>query len=146
MKTITLADGAFGDITDEQHEELVKWSEGAEEWPKVGDRVWFVRNDGGIYSLDWLDDEPDNACKKQGNFYKTRGEAKMGAIRDRAFRVKNSAKKGDSFYVWNFGYAGVGLYELEHWDNGATQPKFATPEEAASWGSEYAEAIIFFNK
>lgn len=91
-------------------------------------------------------DTTEQLLIKQGNIYKTKEEAEMGAIRDRGFRVRNTAKKGDKFWVWDFSNLYCIDLAYKYWDIWTAQPKFATEAEAQAWGDEYSSAIKFFNK
>lgn len=116
-----------------------------EEW-KEGDELFSVSCHGDILVYHFDDDIRDVArsLSKNNNLYHTYKEAEMASKRDRLMRVNNTAKKGEWFRVWNFSSKLV--VDSKDWLIWASQPKFATKEEAEEWGKSAQEVFEFFNK
>jgi len=153
MKKITLADGTklsaiqvnmvLDGLKDMSHLGEPK------EWPQVGDKYWCVVVLGDVYDYVWSGDTFDIGCQKQNNICQTKKEAEIAVIRDRGMKVKNTAKKGEKFWVWDFGdnapWSHLGSRQEIAWNLHTMYPKFKTEEEAQAWGDEYAEAFIALN-
>ena len=154
MKKITLADGTklsaiqVNMVLDGLKD--VSYLDEPKEWPQVGDKYWYVDAKGEVDYYRWTEDGFDIGCQKQNNIYQTENEAKVAVIRDRGMRVKNTAEKGEKFWVWDYGYNEPWTYHGRRqelaWNIYAKYPKFKTKEEAQAWGDEYSSAFIYFNK
>jgi len=105
---------------------------------------WCVSGNGRI-SRDNADGcDIDKQYFNMNNFFSTREEAEMHALRIEGLSVKNTAKEGEDFYIWSFrlGSACISF----QWELGVLYPKFKTKKEAQEWGYRYAEAIKFLDK
>ena len=149
MKKITLADGTklnaiqVNMVLDELKD--MSYLDEPKEWPQVGDSYWCVGEEVKIDRHDWDEDAFDIGCKKQNNIYQTEEEGEMAVIKDRGMKVKNTAKKGEKFWVWDFGDNAIKLFQAGWYDAYTLDRKFKTEEEAQAWGDEYAEAFLYFN-
>ena len=150
MKKITLADGTklsaiqvnmvLDGLKDMSYLDELK------EWPQLGDEYWYLDSTGTPQLDEWDDDEFDTVCKEKNNIYQTEEEAEMKAIRDRGMGVKNTAKKGETYWRWSFiGLNPIECFGNDSWMVDTLDRKFKTEEEAQAWGDEYAEAFLYFN-
>ena len=153
MKKITLADGTklsaiqVNMVLDGLKD--MSYLDEPKEWPQVGDKYWSAGEEGKVDHYRWSEDTFDIGCQKQNNIYQTEEEAEMAVIKDRGMKVKNTAKKGEKFWVWDFGdnapWSHLGSRQEIAWNLHAMYPKFKTEKEAQAWGDEYAEAFLYFN-
>ena len=153
MKKITLADGTklsaiqVNMVLDGLKD--MSYLDEPKVWPQVGDSYWSVNQYGGVDHYIWSEAIFDIGRKKQNNIYQTEEEGEMAVIKDRGMKVKNTAKKGEKFWVWDFGYnepwTNLGSQQELAWNTYTMHPKFKTEKEAQAWGDEYAEAFLYFN-
>ena len=149
MKKITLADGTklsaiqVNMVLDGLKD--MSYLDEPKEWPQVGDKYWSVNQEGGVDRYDWDGYTFDISCQKQNNIYQTEEEGEMAVIKDRGMKVKNTAKKGEKFWVWDFENNEPRRILSRFHNIYILDRKFKTEEEAQAWGDEYAEAFIYFN-
>ena len=150
MKKITLADGTklnaiqVNMVLDGLKD--MSYLDEPKVWPQVGDKYWLAGEEGEFDHYKWSEDSFDIDCKKQNNIYQTEEEAKMAVIKDRGIKVKNTAKKGETYWRWSFiGLNPIECFGNDSWMVDTLDRKFKTEEEAQAWGDEYAEAFIYFN-
>ena len=149
MKKITLADGTklsaiqVNMVLDGLKD--MSYLDEPKEWPQVGDKYWCVVVLGDVYDYVWSGDTFDIGCQKQNNICQTKKEAEIAVIRDRGMKVKNTAKKGEKFWVWDFGDNAPRPIQAGWHDAYTLDRKFKTKEEAQAWGDEYSSAFIYLN-
>ena len=149
MKIITLADGTklsaiqVNMVLDGLKD--MSYLDEPKEWPRVGDSYWYMESEGYLQLSYWRNDRIDNSRKKQGNIYQTEKEGEIAVIRDRGMKVNNTAKKGEKFWVWDFGDNAPRPIQAGWHDAYTLDRKFKTKEEAQAWGDEYSSAFIYFN-
>lgn len=51
------------------------FEEASDEWPQAGKNYYTVRSDGGVISLEWLEDRFDDGSQAIGNVFKTEKSA-----------------------------------------------------------------------
>ena len=149
MKKITLADGTkLSAIQVNMVLDGIKdmsCLDEPKEWPQVGDKYWVAGEEGEAALCCWDGDTFDIGRKKQNNIYQTEEEGEMAVIKDRGMKVKNTAKKGEKFWVWDFENNEPRRILSRFHDIYILDRKFKTEEEAQAWGDEYAEAFLYFN-
>lgn len=105
---------------------------------KVGDEYWYVGNNGEIYIDDYTDYKLDKNRIKFGNAFRTKKQAEYHKLRLESLAVKQTAKKGEVFYYWDF--EDKEAYEGYEWDTYLMERKFKTEAEAEEWSRKYDKA------
>ena len=147
MKKITLADGTklsaiqVNMVLDGLKD--MSYLDEPKEWPQVGDKYWSAGEEGKVDYYRWSEDTFDIGCQKQNNIYQTEKEAEMAVIRDRGMKVKNTARRGETFWYW--GFEDNRPHQSSWWEPHLMDRKFKTEKEAQAWGDEYSSAFIYFN-
>ena len=115
--------------------------------PDDGKLYYSINGRGGICANKADGMSIDINCFNQNNFFSTEKEARMHSLRIQGMGVKNTAKRGEAFYVWHYGDKEVHLYNSkDSFEAFLMEPKFKTKEEAENWGEKYSDAFKFFNK
>ena len=149
MKKITLADGTklsaiqVNMVLDGLKD--MSYLDESKEWPQVGDKYWSAGEEGEVVHYGWGEDTFDIGCQEQNNIYQTKEEGEMAVIKGRGMKVKNTAKKGEKFWVWDFENNEPRRILSRFHNIYILDRKFKTEEEAQAWGDEYAEAFLYFN-
>ncbi len=92
-----------------------------DEFPKYGDRYYYLTTSGNIESIIWTDDEFDRYVSAIGNRFKTEEEAEFEAERRKVIKeLKKYAEPGDR--EWNG--------ENSHW---TYRYDFSTNEVECDW-------------
>jgi len=120
-----------------------------ERTPDDGEIYYYVSGRGEVHVNKSEGRGIDEEFFTQNNFFSTEKEAKMHALRIEGMSVKNTAKKGDSFYVYDFAEKEIKYWQpcmKSKWDAYPLQPKSFSLREIKNWRDKYAEAFEFFNK
>lgn len=125
--------------------------EGKDEWPKEGDKYWYIPGDGMIVDVLWDNDRLDNAIKSFLGVYRTKEEAE--AKRDVVMTTMSPTKRWIPEMYQKYWYVRDDANaDTTRWDNDgidhfrlATNNVFRTVEEAKAYATlltEYGKKIV----
>jgi hypothetical protein len=81
--------------------DLRKQQSAEEEWPKLGEHVWFLGGCGHIYQATWANNSLDNEALSIGNVFRTREEAEAELDRRKTLAILRKHAQG---FVPDFGH------------------------------------------
>lgn len=145
MPKIILQDGTEVEISQDSYDELAKAVN--REWPQGGDLFYYVDAWGGVDSDLFIPrNGKQEVLKKRGNFFKTKKDAEMHALRIESLSWNYFPKKGEAFWLWEFelrapvrrrSYLGLPCGRI-----GYTK----TEERCQEWGDRFAHAWEYLYK
>lgn len=127
----------------EKEEEKV-WNKDWE--PKNNEKYYFADGRGYVEETWYIATLEDEYRVKNSTCFKTKHEAEMWKKFLEALSVKQTAVRGEDFYIYYFSKKRTQWIEGAIYDYYSEIKKFKTQKEAQEYGEKYYDCILFFNK